>query len=62
MDDTVHGPAEPPGKLKSSEVGSLSLLQQVFTTQESNWGLLHCRQIIYQLNYQGSPFVKLVPK
>ena len=22
---------------------------------ESNWGLLHCRQIIYQLSYQGSP-------
>ena len=24
-------------------------------TQESNWGLLHCRQILYQLSYQGSP-------
>ena len=22
--------------------------------QESNWGLLHCRQILYQLGYQGS--------
>ena len=21
-------------------------------TQESNWGLLHCRQILYQLSYQ----------
>ena len=56
MDYTVHGPAEPPGKLKSSEVGSLSLLQQVFTTQESNWGLLHCRWILYQLSYQGRQF------
>ena len=23
-------------------------------TQELNWGLLHCRQILYQLSYQGS--------
>ena len=34
--------------------GSLSLLQQSFPTQELNWGLLHCRQILYQLSYQGS--------
>ena len=26
-------------------------------TQESNWGLLHCRRILYQLSYQGSPIV-----
>ena len=38
-------PGEPPGKLKNTGVGSLSLLQQIFLTQESNWGLLHCRQI-----------------
>ena len=36
-------PAEPPGKLKNTGVGSLSLLQQIFQTQESNWSLLHCR-------------------
>ena len=36
-------------------MGSLSLLQQIFPTQESNRGLLHCRQILYQLSYQGSP-------
>ena len=35
-------------------VDSLSLLQQIFPTQELNWGLLHCRQILYQLRYQGS--------
>ena len=34
--------------------GSLSLLQQIFLTQELNWGLLHCRQTLYQLNYQGN--------
>ena len=29
-------PAEPPGKSKNTGVGSLSLLQQIFSTQESN--------------------------
>ena len=47
-------PAEPQGKPKNTRVGSLSLLQQIFLTQEPNWGLLHCRQILYQLSYQGS--------
>ena len=36
-------------------MGSLSLLQWIFPTQESNWGLLHCRWILHQLSYQGSP-------
>ena len=42
-------------------LGSLSLLQGIFLTQElnqgllSNRGLLHCRWILYQLSYQGSP-------
>ena len=47
-------PAEPPGKPKNTGVGSLSLLQGIFPTQESNQGLLHCRRILYQLSYQGS--------
>ena len=46
-------PAEPQGKPKNTGVGSLSLLQWIFLTQESNWGLLHCRWILYQLRYQG---------
>ena len=33
---------------------SLSFLQQIFLTQESKQGLLHCRRILWQLNYQGS--------
>ena len=48
--------AELPGKPKNTGVGSLSLLQWVFPTQELNWGLLHCRLILYQLSYQGSPY------
>ena len=44
-------PAEPQRKPKNTGMGSLSLLQQTFLTQESNWVLLRCRQILYQLNY-----------
>ena len=50
-------PAEPPGKPKNTGAGSLSLLQWIFLTQELNQGLLHCRQILSQLSYQGSPNV-----
>ena len=48
--------SEPLRKCKNSEVGSLSLLQGIVPTQESNWGLLHCRWILYQLSYQESLF------
>ena len=34
---------------------SISLLLGIFQTQESNWGLLHCSQILYQLSHKGSP-------
>ena len=47
--------SEPPGKPMSTGLCSLSLLQGIFLTQELNWGLLNCRRILYQLNYQGSP-------
>ena len=48
-------PAELPGKPKYTGVGSLSLLQWILPTQESNRGLLHYMQILYQLSYEGSP-------
>jgi len=44
-------PAEPQGKSKNTGVDSLAFLQQIFPTQESNRGLLHFRQILYQLSY-----------
>ena len=47
-------PAEPQGNPKNTGVYSLSLLQRIFPTQELNQDLLHCRQILYQLSYQGS--------
>ena len=31
--------SEPPGKPENTGVGSLSLMQGIFSTQESNWGL-----------------------
>ena len=40
---------------QNSGAGSLSLLQGIFPTQGSNPGLLHCRQILYQLRAKGSP-------
>ena len=47
-------PAEPQGRPKTTGVGSLSLLQWIFPTQELNQGLLYCRQILYQLRYKES--------
>ena len=47
-------PSEPLGTPKNIGMGSLSCLQRIFLTQESNQGLLHCRRILYQLSYQGS--------
>ena len=44
-------PDEPQAKPKNTGVGSLSLLQWIFPTQESTRGLLHCRQVLYQLSY-----------
>ena len=48
-------PSESPGKTKNTGVDSLSFIQGIFLTQESNQSLLHCRQILYLLSYQGSP-------
>ena len=48
-------PAKLPGKPKNTGVGSLSFLQGIFLTQELNQGLLQCKQILYQLSYNGSP-------
>ena len=47
-------PAEPQGKPQNTRVGSLSLLQRIFLTQELNWGLLHFRRNLYQLSCQFS--------
>ena len=53
---SVHGNS--PGK--NTEVGFHTLLQGIFQIQGSNPGLLCCRQILYCLSHQGSPFTSLV--
>ena len=53
----LYSPWNSPGQ--NTGVGGLSLLQWIFPTQESNQGLLHCRRILYQLSYQGSPVAAL---
>ena len=53
---SVHG--DSPGK--NTGVGCHALLQGIFLAQESNQGLLHCRQILYQLSYQGNPHMWLL--
>ena len=52
-DFSVHG--DSPGK--NTGVGCHALLQGIFSTQGSNPGLPHCRQILYQLSCKGSPTV-----
>ena len=49
----LYGPWNSPGQ--NTGVGSGSLLQPIFLTQESNQGLLPWRWILYQLNYQERP-------
>ena len=43
---------------QNTGVGSLSLLQEIFPTQGINPGILHCRQILYQLSHKRSPLAK----
>ena len=43
---------------QNTGVGSFSLLQGIFPTQGLNPGFPHCRQILYQLSYQGSLVTK----
>ena len=48
-------PSEPTGQPKNTGVGRLFLLQGIFLIQEANQGLLHGRQILYQLSHKGRP-------
>ena len=51
MGYTVHGILQ----ARILEWVSLSLFQEIFPTQGSNPGLLHCRRLLYQLSHQISP-------
>ena len=51
----VYSPWNSPGQ--NTTVGSLSLLQEIFPTQGSIPGLLHCRQIPYLLSHHSPPIL-----
>ena len=55
----LHSPWNSPGQ--NTGVGSLSLLQRVFPTQESNQRLLHCRWILHQLREWRKPHGRDLP-
>ena len=42
---------------QNTRVGSPSLLQEIFLSQELNPGLLPCRWILYQLSHKWSPII-----
>ena len=46
---TVHGILQ----ARILEWAAIPFLQGISPTQVLNWGLLHCRWILYQLSYQG---------
>ena len=48
----LYSPRNSPGR--NTGMGSLSLLQGIFPTQEPNPGLLNCRWILYQLIHKGN--------
>ena len=49
----LYSPWNSPGQ--NTEVESHSLLQGILPIQASNWGLPHCRGILYQLSHKVSP-------
>ena len=51
-------PWDSPGK--NTGVGSDYLNHGIFLTQELNWSLLNCSQILYWLSYERSTFVSLL--
>ena len=42
---------------KNTGVGCHTLLQGICPSQGSNPGIPHCRQILYHLSHQGSPYI-----
>ena len=53
MDYTVHGILQ----ARILEWVAFPFSRGIFPIQGSNLGLLHCRWILYQLSYQGSPSI-----
>ena len=53
MDYRVHGILQ----ARLLEWVAVPFSRGIFPTQELNPGILHCSQVIYQLNHQGSPLL-----
>ena len=53
---SVHGILQ----VNNTGVGWHSLLQDIFKTQGSNPGLLHCRQILYHLSQRALIFLLVI--
>ena len=51
-------PWDSPGK--NTGLGCHACLQGIFPIQGSNPGLLRCRQILYCLSHQGSPYISYI--
>ena len=51
LGSSVHGILQ----ARILEWAAISFSRGIFLTQGSNLGLLHCRQILYHLSYQGHP-------
>ena len=51
-------PWDSPGK--NTGVDYQFLLQGIFPSQGSNWNLLHCRWILYQLSLQGRSSIAII--
>ena len=49
---SVHGDSPS----KNTELVCHVIHQMIISTQELNQGLLHCRQFLYHLSHQGSPY------
>ena len=59
MDCSLPGSCTLDSPGKNTGVGCHFLLQGIFLIQESNTGVLHCRQILYQLSYKGNSIMIL---
>ena len=51
-------PAEPQGSSRILEWIAYPFSRGIFPAQESKWCIVHCRQILYQLSYQESPWMQ----